>query len=138
MVARNGAVTAPLRPIARHGDTPSPLRETMGVRYYPVIRTGIGITCFGARERTGPAQGGYAERLGNVGVHVLSQSPVLVCSISNQGGSMKWRVLATLGVLALARFSAHAQQEGLITGKVTSDAGAPIAGAQVYVEKMNI
>jgi TonB-linked SusC/RagA family outer membrane protein len=30
------------------------------------------------------------------------------------------------------------QQEGLITGKVTSDAGAPISGAQVYLDKMNL
>ena len=52
---------------------------------------------------------------------------------------MKWRVLSALAVLALAPLAALAQQqEGLITGKVTSDAGAPIAGAQVYVEKMNI
>jgi len=51
---------------------------------------------------------------------------------------MKWRVLATLGALALARLTAHAQQEGLIIGKVTSDAGAPISGAQVFIDKMNI
>ena len=52
---------------------------------------------------------------------------------------MKWRVLATLAVLALAPLAASAQQqEGLIQGKVTSDAGAPINGAQVYIDKMNI
>ena len=52
---------------------------------------------------------------------------------------MKWRVMSALAVLALAPLAALAQQqEGLITGKVTSDAGAPIAGAQVYLEKMNL
>ena len=52
---------------------------------------------------------------------------------------MKWRVLAALAALVLAPFAvASAQQEGLITGKVSSDAGAPINGAQVYVENMNI
>jgi TonB-linked SusC/RagA family outer membrane protein len=52
---------------------------------------------------------------------------------------MKWRVLSVLAVLALMPLAASAQQqEGLITGKVTSDAGAPVAGAQVYIEKMNL
>lgn len=52
---------------------------------------------------------------------------------------MKWRVLASLAVLALASVAASGQQqEGLITGKVTSDAGSPINGAQVYIDKMNI
>ncbi len=51
---------------------------------------------------------------------------------------MKWRVLSALAVLALLPLAAAAQQEGLITGKVTSDAGAPVAGAQVYIEKMNL
>ena len=52
---------------------------------------------------------------------------------------MKWRFLSALAVLAVATQFASAQgQEGLVSGKVTSDAGAPIAGAQVYLEKMNL
>jgi hypothetical protein len=51
---------------------------------------------------------------------------------------MRFRVLSVLAVLALAAAprSAHAQGEALLTGKVTSTAGAPVEGAQVYLDKM--
>src|ERR1700712_618477 len=57
---------------------------------------------------------------------------------STNGGRMRFRVLSVLAVLALAAApkSARAQGEALLTGKVTSVAGAPVEGAQVYLDKM--
>src|SRR3978361_2255112 len=57
---------------------------------------------------------------------------------STNGGRMRVRVLSVLAVLALAAApkSARAQGEALLTGKVTSVAGAPVEGAQVYLDKM--
>ena len=51
---------------------------------------------------------------------------------------MRFRVLSVLAVLALvaAPRGARAQGEALLTGKVTSVAGAPVEGAQVYLDKM--
>ncbi|HMA01952.1 MAG TPA: TonB-dependent receptor plug domain-containing protein, partial [Gemmatimonadaceae bacterium] len=51
---------------------------------------------------------------------------------------MRFRVLSVLAVLALvaAPRAARAQGEALLTGKVTSTAGAPVEGAQVYLDKM--
>ncbi len=53
---------------------------------------------------------------------------------------MKFRVLSVLAVLALAAAPqlARAQGEALLTGKVTSTAGSPVEGAQVYLDKMAI
>ena len=51
---------------------------------------------------------------------------------------MRLRVLSVLAVLALVAVpcAARAQGEALLTGKVTSVAGAPVEGAQVYLDKM--
>lgn len=52
---------------------------------------------------------------------------------------MKSRVLSVLAMLALsAPVVAHAQGEALLTGKVTSAAGAPVDGAQVFLDKMGL
>ena len=53
---------------------------------------------------------------------------------------MRLRVLSVLAVLALAAAPqvARAQGEALLTGKVTSVAGAPVEGAQVFLEKMSL
>lgn len=52
---------------------------------------------------------------------------------------MKSRVLSVLAMLALAVPAvAHAQGEALLTGKVTSAAGAPVDGAQVFLDKMGL
>jgi TonB-dependent SusC/RagA subfamily outer membrane receptor len=53
---------------------------------------------------------------------------------------MRFRVLSVLAVLALvaAPRGARAQGEALLTGKVTSVAGAPVEGAQVYLDKMSL
>jgi TonB-linked SusC/RagA family outer membrane protein len=51
---------------------------------------------------------------------------------------MRFRVMSVLAVLALtaAPRGARAQGEALLTGKVTSAAGAPVEGAQVFLDKM--
>jgi len=52
---------------------------------------------------------------------------------------MKFRVLSVLAMLALSvPVVAHAQGEALLTGKVTSAAGAPVDGAQVFLDKMGL
>jgi TonB-linked SusC/RagA family outer membrane protein len=53
---------------------------------------------------------------------------------------MRFRVLSVLAVFALvaAPRGARAQGEALLTGKVTSVAGAPVEGAQVYLDKMSL
>lgn len=52
---------------------------------------------------------------------------------------MKSRVLSVLAMLALAvPAMAQAQGEALLTGKVTSAGGAPVDGAQVFLEKMGL
>ena len=53
---------------------------------------------------------------------------------------MRFRVMSVLAVLALAAAPgvARAQEEALLTGKVTSVAGAPVEGAQVFLEKMTL
>jgi TonB-linked SusC/RagA family outer membrane protein len=53
---------------------------------------------------------------------------------------MRLRVLSVLAVLGLAAVPqvARAQGEALLTGKVTSVAGAPVEGAQVFLEKMSL
>ena len=53
---------------------------------------------------------------------------------------MRFRILSVLAVLALvaAPRGARAQGEALLTGKVTSVAGAPVEGAQVYLDKMSL
>ena len=53
---------------------------------------------------------------------------------------MKFRVLSVAALLALvaAPRMALAQGEALLTGKVTSVAGAPVEGAQVFLDKMAI
>ena len=53
---------------------------------------------------------------------------------------MRIRVLSVLAVLALAAApqGARAQGEALLTGKVTSAAGAPVEGAQVFLDKMGL
>jgi len=52
---------------------------------------------------------------------------------------MKSRILSVLAMLALAVPAvAQAQGEALLTGKVTSTAGAPVDGAQVFLEKMGL
>jgi TonB-linked SusC/RagA family outer membrane protein len=53
---------------------------------------------------------------------------------------MRIRILSVLAVLALvaAPRGARAQGEALLTGKVTSVAGAPVEGAQVYLDKMSL
>ena len=50
-----------------------------------------------------------------------------------------WRLPLYLAVVAAFALPAFGQQEeGLITGKVTTDAGAPIAAAQVTIDNMGI
>jgi TonB-linked SusC/RagA family outer membrane protein len=53
---------------------------------------------------------------------------------------MSLRVLSVLAVLTLAAAPqvARAQGEALLTGKVTSVAGAPVEGAQVFLERMSL
>jgi len=52
---------------------------------------------------------------------------------------MKWRVIASLAAVTLTAVPIAARaQEALFSGKVTSEAGAPIEGAQVYLDKMGI
>jgi len=52
---------------------------------------------------------------------------------------MKFRILSVAALLALAATPsmAFAQGEATLTGKVTSAAGAPVEGAQVFLEKMS-
>ncbi len=52
---------------------------------------------------------------------------------------MKFRILSVAALLALAAAPcmAFAQGEATLTGKVTSTAGAPVEGAQVFVENMS-
>ncbi len=53
---------------------------------------------------------------------------------------MKFRVLSVAAVLALVAVPsmARAQGEALLEGKVTSVAGAPVEGAQVFLDKMGV
>ena len=53
---------------------------------------------------------------------------------------MKFRILSVAALLALAATPriAFAQGEALLTGRVTSVAGAPVEGAQVFLDKMSI
>jgi TonB-linked SusC/RagA family outer membrane protein len=53
---------------------------------------------------------------------------------------MRLRILSALAMLVLAAApnSALAQGEALLTGKVTSTAGAPVAGAQVFLDNMGL
>ncbi len=53
---------------------------------------------------------------------------------------MKFRVVSAFALLALivAPRAARAQGEALLTGKVTGTSGAPVEGAQVYLDRMGV
>src|SRR5881394_1806839 len=48
------------------------------------------------------------------------------------------RLLPVLAALLLAPVAAQAQQAATITGRVTSEGGAPLAAAQVYIETLGL